>query len=94
MNNATTTPKLDQLRQNFEAATQELNTYSEAKGINDFYDGDYKYLELLLARMEAYKAMKQEELSEFKFTRFHAPVINERIRRIKSRMSNLKSGGY
>ena len=87
MNNTTTTPKLDQLRKNFEAATKELNKYSEAKGITHFYDGDYKYLELSLARMEAYKAMKQEEVSEFKFTRIHAPVINERIRRIKSRIT-------
>lgn len=88
MNNTTTTT-LDQLKKEYETASKEVNDYADENQITDFFEGDQTYLNLLLKKHEAYKAWKQAETPEFKFNTVYAPVINNRLQRIKNRIHSI-----
>ena len=71
-----------------------LNTikknYASANFIFDLNDADTTYLKLCIQTEEAYRELKKEEVSEFRFQRYYAPVITYRIEGLKSRLDNLK----
>lgn len=86
MNNTT----LDKLRKEYGKLRETRENYGTANLIFDLNDADSTYIKLCLQEQKAYKELKKAELSEFKFNRLYAPVINYRIQNLENRLSNLQ----
>ena len=86
----TTTTTLENLRKEYGKLRETRENYGNANLIFDLNDADSTYLKLRLKEEKAYRELKRAEVSEFRFNRYFAPVINYRIQNLENRLSNLQ----
>lgn len=88
--NTTTNPSLDQLKDEYTKLDTKRKKYAETHSTNGLNDEERTYVNLCIQSLEAYREYKKAELSDFEFNRYHAPVINSQIQRLKERLNTIK----
>lgn len=83
---------LDELRTDFENKSKTAENYKETHNITCLETADEKYLELLIARDEAYLELKKLEVGEPRFSSLHAPVLLHRLDRYNDLLRSRKGG--
>lgn len=86
----TTTTTLEDLRKEYGKLRETRENYGNANLIFDLNDADSTYLKLRISEEKAFLELKRAEVSEFRFNRYFAPVINYRIQNLENRLSNLQ----
>lgn len=88
--NTTTNPSLHQLKEEYTKLNTLRKKYAETHSVDGLDDEERTYVNLCIQSLEAYREYKKVELSDFKFNRYHAPVIAHQIQRLKERLSTIK----
>lgn len=83
---------LTELRTDFENKSHAAENYRTLHNIDGLETADAEYLELLIAREEAYLEYKKFEVGEPRFSNLHAPVILRRLDRYNDLLRSLKGG--
>ena len=88
---STTSPTIDQLKQEYDNKCEKARRYASANFIFDFYDADETYLRLLIEREQAHYNYKRAKVNDDTFFNHRfAPVINHRIKTFKNRLSSIQ----
>ena len=98
MNPASTTffnKHLQNLEEKYEGLGAEIQSHKKENRITSHYQGDQKYYQLCIQRLEIYIDIKRTEAilegKEFSFIRYHKPVALNKIRQLKDLEINAKS---
>lgn len=83
---------LEDLKIDFENKSETAKNYKEAMGIQSLESSDVHYLELLIARDEAYYNYMEVFIGEPRFSNVHGRVIQHRLRRYQDLLKSRKGG--